>query len=237
MTLREEAQQLFDIPLTDGQLEQFKVLVDELLDWNASRVNLTAITDRREIEVRHLLDSLSLLKYIDFPQNATVVDVGTGAGFPGFPLYFIRPDLHVTFIESVGKKTAFIEHIADKLHLENITILMARAEEAGQNSDYRAAFDIVTARALAYLPTLAEYLLPLCKVGGKCVAMKGKSTEREIEDAGYALEILGGKVSGVHEVRLPEVENSHYLVVIDKISPTPDKYPRRAGMPSKRPLS
>lgn len=237
MTLREEAQHLFDIQLTDTQLEQFKVLVDELLEWNASRVNLTTITERRDIEVRHLLDSLSLVKYVDFPQNATIVDVGTGAGFPGFPLYFVRPDLHMTFIESVGKKTAFIEHIAEKLELENITVLTARAEDAGQNPAYREAFDMVTARALAYLPTLAEYLLPLCKVGGKCVAMKGESTERESEEAGNALEILGGKVSAVHEVWLPEVEINHYLVVIDKISPTPDKYPRRAGMPSKRPLS
>ena len=234
--LAEQSATLFGVELNDAALAQLTTYAREMLDWNENRANLTAITDPAAVETRHFLDSISLLGHLEIPQNSRLIDVGTGAGFPGLVLKIIRPDISLTLMDSVGKKTAFLSHMVETLKLDKVQVVTARAEDGGQNKAYREKYDVVVARAVAHLPVLAEYLLPFCKVGGRCVAMKGESAAREIEEAAHALKILGGKVVANHQVALPGVEDAHYLIVIEKIRPTPSEYPRQAGKPSKNPL-
>lgn len=231
--LREQALDLFEIELDSHQLRQLQHFVELMLNWEA---NLTAITEPEAIAVKHLLDSMSLLYYIDFLPGSHVADVGTGAGFPGLILKILRPDLLITLIESVGKKTAFLNHATQELGLDNVQVITSRAEDVGQDPTHREAYDYVVARAVAYLPTLAEYLLPLCKVGGKTIAMKGGSALNEVADASAAIEVLGGRFSTMHSVALPNIEAPHILVVLDKTRPTPSAFPRRVGVPAKRPI-
>lgn len=232
--LRQYAADLFGVTLNDTHLDQLSQFVDALLDWNANRANLTAITEPELVEVRHILDSLSLL-LLDIPAGARVIDVGTGGGLPGMVLQIVRPDLLVTLLESVGKKTNFLQHISTQLGYST-TALHMRAEDAGQDQRYRERFDFVVARSVAYLPALLEYLLPLCAVGGQVVAMKGPSPRQEIDDATEAIQILGGELQDVLTVELPGVEQAHTLIVIEKIKRTPKSYPRRAGTPTKQPI-
>ncbi len=165
-----------------------------------------------------------------------VVDVGAGAGFPGLPLKIVRPQIQLTLLEATGKKTAFLEHVAAELKLSGTNVVNLRAEEAGQNSAHREQYDVVLARAVAHMPILAEYLLPLCKVGGRCIAMKGESAAAEIALAENALRLLGGRFVENIPIQLPHVAETHHLVVIEKIAPTPHHYPRKPGVPSKKPL-
>jgi 16S rRNA (guanine527-N7)-methyltransferase len=234
--LAEQSTTRFGVELNDAILTQLASYAREMLDWNENRANLTAITDPAAVETRHFLDSISLLGHLEIPQNARLIDVGTGAGFPGLVLKIIRPDIALTLMDSVGKKTAFLSHVVETMKLDKVQVVTARAEDAGQNKAHREKYEVVVARAVAHLPVLVEYLLPFCKVGGRCVAMKGESASREIEEAGHALKILGGKVVANHRVELPAVEDAHYLIVIEKIRPTPSEYPRQAGKPSKNPL-
>jgi 16S rRNA (guanine527-N7)-methyltransferase len=230
------AQTLFNINLTTDQQEAFSRYGDELIDWNKTRANLTGITDPLAIEIKHMLDSLSVLTAVTLPEGARVIDVGSGGGFPGLPMKIALPDLHLTLLEATGKKVAFLAHMAKLLNLEHVTTIHLRAEEAGQDARYRAQFDLVVARAVARLPALLEYLLPLCKVGGQCVAMKGETAQDEADDSANALKQLGGQLSGLHAVQLPGLMEKHYLVVVTKVAPTPAQYPRRAGLPSQSPL-
>lgn len=230
------AQRLFNLKLSEAQQAQFAQYAAELEAWNKSRANLTAITGIEAIEIRHFLDSLSLLGMLDIPQGARLIDVGTGGGFPGVPLKIVRPDLRLTLLEATGKKIAFLQHLAGILQLSDVQFLNARAEEAGHMPEQRERYDFVVARAVAHMPILAEYLLPLARVGGLCVAMKGESAEREASEAANALRILGGRVSQIVPVQLPEVAEPHYLVIIEKIAPTPRLYPRKPGLPAKKPL-
>ncbi|PJF30478.1 MAG: 16S rRNA (guanine(527)-N(7))-methyltransferase RsmG [Candidatus Thermofonsia Clade 1 bacterium] len=230
------AQRLFNLRLSETQQAQFVQYAAELEAWNKSRANLTAITGVEAIEIRHFLDSLSLLSALDIPQGARLIDVGTGGGFPGVPLKIVRPDLRLTLLEATSKKIAFLQHLAGVLRLSDVQFLNARAEEAGHMPDQRECYDFVVARAVAHMPILAEYLLPLARVGGLCVAMKGESAEREAGEAANALRILGGRVSRIVPVTLPEVAELHYLVIIEKIAPTPHAYPRKPGLPAKKPL-
>ncbi len=230
------AQRLFGITLSAEQQTQFAQYAAELEAWNKSRANLTAITAIEAVEVRHFLDSLSVLSAVNPPQGASLIDVGTGAGFPGVPLRLVRPDLRLTLLEATGKKIAFLQHLATLLGIEGVQFLHARAEEAGQMPDQREQYDVVVARAVAHMPVLAEYLLPLVRVGGQCVAMKGESAEREVREAANALRILGGRVAQLTSVNLPDVAEPHYLIVIDKIAATPRPYPRKPGTPAKKPL-
>jgi 16S rRNA (guanine527-N7)-methyltransferase len=221
------------LELGNGQLDQLAAYAAELLHWNA-RVNLTAISDEREVTIRHFLDSLRCaLSWGAAP--ASLVDVGAGAGFPGLPLKILRPELRLTLIESVEKKAAFLRHVAAELGLGNVQVVVGRAESAGRDPAHREQYDVAVARAVAELRVLAEYCLPLCRVGGRFLAPKGAQVADELARAQAAVELLGGHVIAVEGVELPGVE-PRTLVVIEKRAPTPAQYPRAAGVPAKRPL-
>ncbi len=234
-SLAEYAHDLFQITLTDAQSTQFEQYSAALLDWN-TRINLTAITEPQQVTVRHFLDSLSVMSVVTFDEGDKLIDVGTGAGFPGLPLAIMNPQLNVTLMEATGKKLAFCEHIIQTLSLKNVKTLHARAEEAGQMSQHRAIYDVVTARAVARLPILLEYILPLAKVEGLCIALKGNTAESEVTDSTAALKALGGEVQPLIEIKLPDVEDAHYLVTTIKVKSTPRQYPRSAGKPVKEPI-
>jgi 16S rRNA (guanine527-N7)-methyltransferase len=234
-SLATSAKALFGVTLTADQMRALDTYADELADWNR-HVNLTAITDRPGIETKHFLDSLSCLKVMRIPGAARVVDVGTGAGFPGLPLKIAVPDIHLTLVEATGKKAEFCRHLIMRLQLRNAEVVHARAEEAGQDPALREQFDWALARAVADLPVLAEYLMPLVKVGGFALAQKGESGPAEAHAAEGALRLLGGAVMKVAPVELPGVPETRYLVVMAKTAGTPPQYPRRPGLPSKHPL-
>ena len=221
------------IKLSKEQAEIFFDYMNLLLEWN-EKINLTAITEEKEVIVKHFVDSLTIAKYI--PEGASLVDVGTGAGFPGIPLKIIRDDLKITLLDSLQKRINFLDVVIKKLNLKNIETIHARVEEFGKNSKYRESFEVATSRAVANLSTLTEYLLPLVKVGGIAVCMKGSSIEEELETSKKAINVLGGKVSNVFEFDLPKTDIKRNIVIVDKINETPSKYPRKPGMPSKEPI-
>jgi 16S rRNA (guanine527-N7)-methyltransferase len=248
--LREEAKAL-GLTLSQEHLERFDLYYRELTAWN-ERFNLTAITGYEAVQRRHFVDSLSCL--VAFPgfvrdgsipntvplqvdlRAPNVIDVGTGAGFPGLPIKIMLPEAHLTLIESTGKKTTFLQHMVRLLDLEDVQIINERAETVGHWDDHRECYDVVLARAVARLNVLAEYCLPFCRLGGRVIAPKGEDAEVEAQEAQGALETLGGTVRSVKPVHISGLESEHYLIVIDKVAHTPESYPRRPGMPSKRPL-
>jgi 16S rRNA (guanine527-N7)-methyltransferase len=226
---------LFGVQISDDQRSAFEVYEQELIEWN-HRFNLTAIDNPKQIRVKHFLDSLScVLALRDTPTNH-VVDIGTGAGFPGVPLSIICPPMNMTLVESVGKKAAFCQHIKQTINLSRVSILQERAETVASLPDMREKCDWAIARAVASLPVLVEYLLPLIRVGGFALAMKGESGPAEAQSAEDAIHILGGHLQRLITVTLPGVEEERYLVVIEKTAATPERYPRRVGIPAKRPL-
>lgn len=235
MILAQQARDLFGVDLTPEQVTSLTVYESELMEWN-ERVNLTTIIEQDDIRVRHFLDSFSLIPALDFRAGVRVVDIGSGAGFPGLPLAVLFPDVRVTVMDSVNKKVTFMQHIIDTLDLDNADAVHARAELAGQSDLHRGQYDIVLARAVARLPALVEYMLPLATVGGVCVAMKGESADAEARDAAPALKKLGGKLERIDTVQLPGVAQQHKLVVIKKLTPTPPDFPRRPGTPTRDPL-
>jgi 16S rRNA (guanine527-N7)-methyltransferase len=230
------ARQLLGLDLTSSQRRAFQTYYQELADWNA-RFNLTAITDRQGVQVRHFLDSLScLLALGNDAQEQRVIDVGSGAGFPGLPLKIVRPALRLTLLEATGKKADFLQHLVALLQLSDVHIIHARAEEIGQDPLQRESYDWVLARAVAALPALVEYLLPLCRLGGRCLAQKGEQAAAEVSEAEAAILLLGGRLNRLLPVELPGLAETRHLVIIDKIARTPAKYPRRPGMPAKSPI-
>ena len=233
--LADSAQSLLGLTLSPEQEAAFDVYTHELADWNA-HTNLTAITAPDDVRVRHFLDSLTVLAAVPLAAGAHVIDVGTGAGFPGLPLAIVRPDLRVTLIEATGKKLAFCQHVAEQLNLRSVAFVHARAEEAGHMPDLREQGDLVVARAVARLPALLEYLLPLTRVGGLAVAMKGHTAADEAKDSTRALKLLGGKLREVREFALPGLDEPHALVLVNKVAPTPKGFPRRPGQPVQKPL-
>lgn len=215
------------------QIEQFYKYMNLLIEWN-EKMNLTAITEPKEIILKHFIDSITILKYID--DNSKLVDVGTGAGFPGVPLSIMNPTLKITLVDSLNKRLIFLQEVVKELNLKNIEIVHARAEEFGQNKNCREKFDIATSRAVANLATLSEYLVPLVKIDGKIISMKASNAKEEINDAKKAIEVLGGKIEKIEEFDLPESDIGRTIIVIDKNKCTPAKYPRKAGTPAKEPI-
>ncbi|HEY3313533.1 MAG TPA: 16S rRNA (guanine(527)-N(7))-methyltransferase RsmG [Anaerolineales bacterium] len=230
-----DAQQLFDISLSARQIAQLALYERELLLWN-EKFNLTAIRDVEGIRSKHFLDSLSCSLAWKEQVPRRLIDVGTGAGFPGIVLKVLYPNLKLTLVESVGKKASFCAHILQALELENVEVLAARAEDVGLNPAHREKYDWAVARAVAALPVLAEYLLPLVRVGGGMLAQKGESGPVEVNAAEKALKLLGGRMRQLVRVELPRVADERYLVVVDKIAATPAAYPRKAGTPARKPL-
>ncbi|OKZ65628.1 MAG: 16S rRNA (guanine(527)-N(7))-methyltransferase RsmG [Clostridium sp. 28_12] len=215
------------------QIEQFYKYMNLLIEWN-EKMNLTAITEPKEIILKHFIDSITILKYID--DNSKLVDVGTGAGFPGVPLSIMNPTLKITLVDSLNKRLIFLQEVVKELNLKNIEIVHARAEEFGQNKNYREKFDIATSRAVANLATLSEYIVPLVKIGGKIISMKASNAKEEINDAQKAIEVLGGKIEKIEEFDLPESDIGRTIIIIDKNKCTPAIYPRKAGTPAKEPI-
>lgn len=235
LPLPAEASALLGLEISPEQMRSFETYARLLLEWN-ERHNLTAIRTLDEIRVKHFLDGLTCLQVIGPAQPGKMIDVGTGAGFPGLVLKIIRPQMALTLVESIGKKAAFCQAVVDELDLRDVQVLNLRAEDAGLLNAHRAQYDWAFARAVAAIPVLVEYLLPFLRVGGRMIAQKGTSAPAETEQAANALRILGGKVSQVLPVRLPGLLEDRYLVVVEKIRPTPAAYPRRAGVPAKTPL-
>ena len=221
--------------LSADQVAQFAAYEALLLEWN-ERIALTAIREPRQLRVRHFLDALSCAAATGRLDGQSLIDIGSGAGLPGLPLKILYPGLRLTLVDSVAKKARFLEMVAAELGLGEVTVIAERAEVLGQQPAHREGYDWATARAVAELRVLAELLLPLCRVGGRALAQKGDSAAEELAAAGPAISVLGGGASQLTPVRLPETEATHYLVVIDKAAPTDARYPRRAGMPAKRPL-
>ncbi|MBI4188472.1 MAG: 16S rRNA (guanine(527)-N(7))-methyltransferase RsmG [Chloroflexi bacterium] len=226
------------LSLSPEQIEQFTTYYQELLDWNR-RINLTAIIDYEEVQLKHFLDSLTVTLACQ-PQisqpGIRLMDVGTGAGVPGIPLKIVFPDIKLVLLDANAKKAAFLEHLKQKLELDNVEIVVGRAEEKGQLSQYREVFDIVLSRAVAPLPTLVELALPFCTIGGRFIAQKKGGIDPEISQAARAISTLGGNLREVKRIDLAEFNDERQLIVIDKVSATPDQYPRRTGVPAKRPL-
>jgi 16S rRNA (guanine527-N7)-methyltransferase len=233
--LARDAQTLFGLTLTPKQLAQLSAYERELLEWN-QKFNLTAIREVDGIRAKHFLDSFSCsLAWKEQPPRR-LVDVGTGAGFPGLVLKILYPAMKLTLVESVGKKANFCAHIVQTLGLESVEVLTSRAEQIGQRAAHREKYDWAVARAVANLPVLSEYLLPLVRVGGGVLAQKGASGPAEAQASEKAFKLLGGKLRQIIPVELPGVAEERYLVIVDKSAATPPLYPRKDGQPAKKPL-
>jgi len=233
--------QALGLKLTTEQTDAFQAYYDELVAWNR-RFNLTAVTEYEQVQVRHFLDSLSCLladeaRRVCNRAGARAIDVGSGAGFPGIPLKLVCPSLQIVLLEATGKKVSFLERIVALLSLDGVTPLRGRAEETAHDPGHRARYDLALARAVAELPVLVEYVLPFCKIGGWMIAQKGTAAAAEAQKADHALSLLGGEIHSILPVKILGLAEEHYLVVIRKTGPTPDAYPRRPGIPAKRPLS
>lgn len=221
------------IELKEEQLEKFYLYMNILLEWN-EKINLTAITNEEEIILKHFVDSLTINKYIE--EGKSIIDVGTGAGFPGIPIKILREDLKVTLLDSLNKRINFLNEVIEKLDLKNIECIHGRAEEFGKNKNYREKYDFATSRAVANMSTLSEYLIPFVKVGGKVLAMKGDKAEEELEEAKKAIKLLGGKVENIDNFYLPDSDIKRNIIIIKKIEKTERKFPRKPGTPAKEPI-
>lgn len=223
------------IGLGDDQLDAFDRFTGLLLEWNA-RFNLTRITDPEEIALKHYLDSLALLAFVEVPPGSSLIDVGTGAGLPAVPLRIARPDLGVTMLDSVRKKVSFLEAAVKELGLADVELVHGRAEDLGREESHRQAFDFAVSRAVSRLNALAELCLPFCRVGGRFVAYKGPDVDEEVGESANALKALGGELEAVHKFTLPRSDLRRSLVVVAKSRPTPARYPRKAGVRERTPL-
>ena len=226
----------FGVQLSDKQINQFLKYYELLVEWNGF-MNLTAITEYDEVMKKHFVDSLSLIKAFDVSKQKTVIDVGTGAGFPGLALKIAYPSLKVTLLDSLNKRINFLNEVMSQLGLTGIESIHGRAEDYAKQGKLREEFDLCVSRAVANLSTLSEYCLPYVKVGGEFISYKSEKMEEEMSLAKKAISILGGKFEKCKEFYLPESDIYRNLVVIKKIKDTPKKYPRKAGLPSKEPIN
>lgn len=224
---------VINIKLNEKQIKQFYDYMNLLIEWN-KKINLTAIIEPKEIILKHFVDSLTVSKYIN--EKSTLIDVGTGAGFPGIPLKILRNDIKITLVDSLNKRIKFLDEVIKKLNLDNIKTVHGRAEEIGRNKEYREKFDYATSRAVANISTLSEYLIPLIKNNGQCIYMKGTDLDEELEKGKKAISVLGGNIVNKEEFELPYSDIKRTIIIIEKVKNTPTKYPRKAGTPSKEPI-
>lgn len=224
-----------NISLEPKEIDEFRLYKDLLKEWNEN-INITAIKEDSEIDIKHFLDSLTIFNTDKIKDNIKIIDIGTGGGFPGIPIKIKNKTIQVVLLDSLNKRIKFLNEVIDKLNLKDIRAIHGRAEEFGRDKEYREQFDIAVSRAVAPLNILLEYSLPFVKKGGYFISMKGPQIYDEIEDAKKALKILGGEIEEKFEVKLPFSDISHVLVVIKKIKQTPTKYPRKAGKPKQTPL-
>ncbi|EXJ24381.1 rRNA small subunit 7-methylguanosine (m7G) methyltransferase GidB [Alkalibacterium sp. AK22] len=226
-----------DIPVTAEKMRQFERYLELLQEWN-EKINLTAITKREEVYLKHFYDSLTAGLYVDFSKGVhSLCDVGSGAGFPSIPLKIIYPNLKITIVDSLKKRIGFLETIVSELGLEGVSLYHDRAETFGQNKQFRASFDFVTARAVARMSVLSELCLPLVKKDGLFIAMKAAHAPEELDEGRKAIGVLGGKVREDIAFELPEEAGERHIILIDKKKETPNKYPRKPGTPNKSPLT
>ena len=231
----EDGCQAFGVTLTEKQIEQFEKYYELLVEWTKV-MNLTGITEFDEVMQKHFVDSAAAAKYVEMEKVNSLIDVGTGAGFPGIPLKILYPHLQVTLLDSLNKRIKFLEEVVDNLGLTGIETVHGRAEDAAKKAEYREQFDLSVSRAVANLASLTEYCLPFVKVGGKFVSYKSVSVDEEITQSKKAVYVLGGEIGKVEKFNLPESDMERALVIIEKKRSTPKKYPRKAGMPTKEPL-
>lgn len=223
------------IRLTDVQKRQFDRYYELLIEWNRV-MNLTGITEYDEVNLKHFTDSLTIVRIKDMENVSTLIDVGTGAGFPGIPIKIAFPHIKVTLLDSLNKRIKFLNQVVEELDLEDVVTLHGRAEDYAKKEEYREQFDLCASRAVANLSTLSEYCLPFIKKGGCFVSYKSADSDEEIQQSEKALDILGGKIEKVDKFVLPGSDMGRALVMIEKVKNTPRKYPRKAGVPSKEPL-
>lgn len=221
------------LDLSDEQIRDFYDFMNLLIEKNKV-MNLTGITEPKGVILKHFIDSLTVLKYIN--ENESVIDVGTGAGFPGIPLKIAKKSLEITLLDSLNKRINFLNEVIENISLDKIKTIHGRAEDFGQNAEHREKYDVAVSRAVAPLNILLEYMLPFVKVGGKCICMKGSNCDEEIENAKKAIEILGGKIERIEKFNLPNSDNNRTILVIKKLKKTDRQYPRKAGIPTKNPL-
>ena len=225
--------QKINIKINNDQIHKFYKYMQLLLEWN-EKINLTAITDEDEIITKHFVDSLTVLKHIN--ENDKIIDVGTGAGFPGIPIAIMMPNVKITLLDSLNKRINFLNEVIKELDLKNVETIHSRSEDCGKDMLFREKYDIALARAVANLSTLSEYLLPFVKIKGKMVCMKGSEIEEELKNAEYTIKVLGGKVVQRDEFVLPGSDIKRNIIVVEKEQFTPKMYPRKAGLPAKEPI-
>lgn len=223
------------IELNDRQIKQFDIYFHTLVEWN-KKMNLTALTEQTDVYLKHFYDSITAAFYYDFTKEVHICDVGAGAGFPSIPLKICFPHIHVTIVDSLQKRIVFLNQLATNLDIDHVAFYHDRAETFGKNSNFRESYDIVTARAVARMSVLSELCLPLTKKNGLFIAMKAAQTSEELQEAEDAIEVLGGNLKTVHTFVLPEEDSERSIIMIDKKRKTPNKYPRKPGVPNKSPI-
>ena len=233
--LQEKLEKL-SIPITKEQIKQFQIYYDLLVEWN-QKMNLTAITELDDVITKHFIDSVAMLSVVPIPEGSTMIDVGTGAGFPGIPLSIVRPDIQITLMDSLNKRVGFLSCVTEELGLQHVECIHSRAEDLARNTDYRESFDYGVSRAVANMSTLSEYCLPFIKKGGYLISYKQDDVEDEIKGSLHAMSVLGGHHEKTEKLLLPDTEIRRSFVLIKKYGSTPKAYPRKAGLPSKKPLS
>ena len=231
VNLVEKAKKI-NINISENEVNKYYKYMNLILEWN-EKINLTAITKEEDIILKHFIDSLTINKYI---KNSIVLDIGTGAGFPGIPLKILNDDSEFILVDALNKRINFLEIVKKELNLNKLELIHSRAEDLAKNNDYREKVDVITSRAVSNLRVLVEYMLPFVKLGGICICMKGSNVKEEINEAKKAIEILGGKIEEIENILLPESDIERNNIIIRKIKNTPNKYPRKAGIPAKQPL-